>query len=40
MRSSSGPLSLRRWRAMSASEQRQRSSPANPQGQGFVEATS
>ena len=36
MRSSSGPLSRRRWRARSASVQRQRRVPAYPQGHGFV----
>ena len=41
MRSSSGPLSRRRWRASSASLQRQRRSlPAKPHGHGFVAATS
>ena len=41
MRSSSGPLSRRRWRASSASLQAQRSpSPANPQGHGLVAASS
>ncbi len=41
MRSSSGPLSRRRWRRRSASPHVQRSStPANPHGHGFVAATS
>ena len=39
MRSSSGPLSRRWWRARSAAEQRQASSPM-PQPQGFEAATS
>ncbi len=41
MRSSSGPLSRRRWRRRSASPQLQRSStPAKPHGHGLVAATS